>query len=81
MTNQAIMAAYRTAHNIADDAPLYTYAVWRQKGYTVKKGEAARHRVTLYKYATKTDENGTKTSRIFPKTAYLFEFSQVEKIK
>ena len=83
MTNQAIMAAYKTAHNIPAETPLYTYAAWLKMGYTVKKGEHARHRVTLHKYIPgKMDEEGNKKqAQMFGKTAYLFEMSQVEPIK
>lgn len=83
MTNQAIMAAYKVAHNIPEDTPLYTYAVWKQKGYTVKKGEHAKHRVTMHKYTPGgvDSEGNVKSARCFGKTMHLFEFSQVEKIK
>ena len=83
MTNQAIMAVYKTAHNIPAETPLYTYAAWLKMGYTVKKGEHARHRVTLHKYVPgKMDmEGNTKQAKMFGKTAYLFEMSQVEPIK
>ena len=33
ITNKAIMAAYRKANNIPDNAPLFTFAVWKKMGY------------------------------------------------
>lgn len=82
-TNKDIIAAYKAANNIPAETPLYTYAAWLKMGYTVKNGEHARHRVTLHKYVPgKMDmEGNTKQAKMFRKTAYLFEMSQVEPTK
>ena len=69
MTNQSIMTAYRQAHNIPSDIPLYTASVWYNKGYRIKRGSVCRHRVEM-----KTKGRG----RYYTKTMYLFEQDQVE---
>ena len=55
-TNKAIIDAYKAANNLPLDSPLYTWGVWRNLGYQVKKGEKCRHRVALYKHTTKKIE-------------------------
>ena len=87
-TNTQIIETYKAAHNIPLSTPLYTYAVWRSMGYQVKRGEASRHRVQLWKYipgkkTTDTEAQEApqgKGCRCFMKTMYLFEMSQVERM-
>lgn len=81
-TNKDIIAAYKVAHNIPLTTPLYTYAVWRNMGYQVKKGEKCKHRVQMWKMSTKENEEGntTNTGRCFHKTMSLFEMSQVQRM-
>lgn len=82
-TNKTIIEAYKTAHDIPLTAPLYTWGVWRNLGYQVKKGEKCRHRVALYKHTTKKiEQDGQERTvgRCFVKTANLFTSEQVEKI-
>ena len=82
-TNKAIIDAYKVTHGLPLDTPLYTWAVWHNMGYQVKKGEKCRHRVALYKHTTKTiKQNGQERTvkRCFVKTANLFEMSQVERM-
>lgn len=81
-TNKAIIEAYKTANNIPLSAPLYTWAVWRNMGYRVRKGEKCRHRVTMWKMGQKKDDEGNivNTGRCFHKTMNLFTSEQVEKI-
>ena len=81
-TNKAIIEAYKAAHNIPLTTPLYTWAVWHNMGYRVRKGEKCKHRVQLWRMGTKKDEDGNmvNTGRCFHKTMSLFTSEQVEKI-
>ena len=82
-TNKSIVEAYKAAHGISIDTPLYTYGVWYNKGYQVKKGEKCRHRVCLWKYGEKKikqDGQERTVGRCFNKTMSLFEMSQVERM-
>ena len=82
-TNKAIIAAYKTANNIPLATSLYTYAVWRNMGYRVRRGEKCKHRVTLWKHTEKKiDQDGQERTvgRCFHKTVSLFEMSQVERM-
>lgn len=87
-TNTQIIETYKAAHNIPLSTPLCTYAVWRSMGYQVKKGEASRHRVQMWKYipgAGKADTEAqeapqSKGNRCFMKTMYLFTQEQVERM-
>lgn len=88
ITNKAIIDAYKTENGIPMEKPLFTYAVWKSMGYQVKKGEASRHRVQMWKFTPgkKTADTEAqeapqgKGNRCFMKTVCLFEMSQVERI-
>ena len=81
-TNKAIIDAYKAANGLSLDAPLYTWAVWHNMGYRVRKGEKCKHRVTMWKMGQKKDDEGkmVNTGRCFHKTMSLFEMSQVERM-
>lgn len=82
-TNKAIIELYKAEQGLPLDMPLYTWAVWHNMGYRVRKGEKCKHRVPLYKHTTKTiDQDGQKQTigKCFIKTANLFTIEQVEKI-
>ena len=81
-TNKSIVEAYKAAHGISVDTPLYTYGVWYNMGYQVKKGEKCKHRVTMWKMGQKKDNEGNMvdTGKCFHKTMSLFERSQVERM-
>ena len=81
-TNKDIIATYKAAHNIPLDMPLYTWAVWHNMGYRVRKGEKCKHRVTMWRMGQKKDDEGNviDTGRCFHKTMSLFEMSQVERM-
>ena len=81
-TNKDIIAAYKAANNIPLNALLYTWAVWHNMGYRVRKGEKCKHRIQMWKMGTKKDEDGNmvNTKRCFHKTMSLFTSEQVEKI-
>lgn len=83
ITNKAIIELYKAEQGLPVDYPLYTWAVWHNMGYRVRKGEKCHHRVALYKHTTKTikqDEKERTVGRCFVKTANLFTSEQVEKI-
>lgn len=87
-TNTQIIETYKAAHNIPLSEPLYTYAVWRSMGYQVKRGEASRHRVQLWKYspekktadAEAQEAPQGKGNKCFMKTVCLFTQEQVERM-
>ena len=80
-TNKAIIDAYKVSHGLSLDTPLYTWAVWHNMGYRVRKGEKCKHRVTLWKHTErKIEQDGQEKTvgKCFHKVANLFEMSQVE---
>lgn len=82
-TNKAIIEAYKAENGLAPDCPLYTYAVWHNMGYQVRKGEKCKHRVQMWRYGEKKiEQNGQEKTvgRCFHKTMNLFTSEQVEKI-
>ena len=81
-TNRAIIDAYKAAHGLPLDMPLYTWAVWHNMGYRVRKGEKCKHRVQMWKMGQKKDDEGNmvNTGKCFHKTMSLFTRDQVEKI-
>ena len=82
-TNKAIIDAYKTANGLSLDTPLYTWTVWHNMVYRVRKGEKCRHRVTLWKHTErKIEQEGQERTvgRCFHKTMSLFEMSQVERL-
>lgn len=88
ITNKAIIELYKAENGLPLDMPLYTWAVWHNMGYRVRKGEVSRHRVPLWKYTDKQGKSDTseqeapqgQNRKCFMKTMYLFEREQVEKI-
>ena len=82
ITNKAIIELYKAENGLPVDYPLYTWAVWHNMGYRVRKGEKCRHRVTLWKMGTKKDDEGNmvNTGRCFHKTMSLFSMEQVERM-
>ena len=82
ITNKAIIELYKAEQGLPLDMPLYTYAVWRNMGYQVRKGEKCKHRVTMWRMGQKKDDEGNMvdTGRCFYKTMSLFEMSQVERM-
>ena len=82
ITNKAIIELYKAENGLPVDYPLYTWAVWHNMGYRVRKGEKCKHRVQMWKMGTKKDDEGNivDTGRCFHKTMSLFEMSQVERM-
>lgn len=64
---------------------IHTFNGWKQLGYSVKKGQKAIAKFTIWKHTTKKVENESgeeeDKSRMFMKTAAWFTFAQVEPIK
>ena len=68
--NEKIIADYKKQSGIPLDEPLYTFAVWKEKGYQLKSEQPSKHRVKLLrKYGGKFSYCNT----------YLFEQAQVYK--
>lgn len=68
--------------------PIHTYAMWKQLGFQVIKGQKAVAKFPVWKHTTKQEEveteQGKETidkSRMFMKTSAFFSMKQVEKIK
>lgn len=83
ITNKAIIELYKAEQGLLLDTPLYTWAVWHNMGYQVKKGEKCKHRVQMWRYGEKkieTDGKEKTVGRCFHKTMSLFEMSQVERM-
>ena len=83
ITNRAIIDAYKASHGLSLDAPLYTWAVWHNMGYRVRKGEKCRHRVQMWKHTERKIEQDGKektVGRCFHKVVNLFDETQVERM-
>lgn len=82
-TNKDIIAAYKAANNIPLTTPLYTWAVWHNMGYRVRKGEKCKHCVTMWKHTErKIEQDGEEKTvgKCFHKVVNLFEAGQVERM-
>lgn len=61
---------------------IHTFQHWKALGYSVKKGEKAIAKFSIWKYSEKKPEDGTDEETIrkmFMKTAAFFSAAQVEK--
>ena len=77
---------------INEPEAIHTFAIWKQNGYAVKKGQKAVAAINIWKYVPKTGTMEAKTdagetvtvetdeSQMFRKTAFFFSASQVEKV-
>ena len=84
ITNKQIMEMYRAENNIPETVELFTFASWKAKGYKVKKGEHAKHQVSLWKYREKAKKEGEEEATggyCVHRTMNLFTSEQVEPIK
>lgn len=82
-TNKAIIELYKAENGLPLDMPLYTWAVWHNMGYRVRKGEKCKHRVTLWKHTErKIEQDGEEKTvgRCFHKVVNLFDETQVERM-
>lgn len=82
-TNAMIIELYKAEHNIS--MPIHTFAKWKSMGYSVKKGEKAQHRITIWKSCTKSKVNAdgeeVTTTHMILKESCFFTALQVEPIK
>lgn len=62
---------------------IHTFAAWKAKGFSVKKGEHAKASFTIWKCTTKKAEkkDDEDTKRMFLKKAHFFTAAQVEPLK
>lgn len=83
MTNACIIEAYTRQMGITGG--FHTFAGWKERGYSVKKGEHSNHKLGSWKHTSKkyddaeTHEQKERTS-MFMTTAAFFTEDQVEKI-
>ena len=64
--------------------PIHTFNGWRERGYSVKKGEKAVAKFSIWKHTAKkveVDGEEEEKTKMFMKTAAFFKFEQVEKTK
>lgn len=65
--------------------PIHTFSGWKERGYSIKKGEKAIAKFTIWKYKGKKVENEEgeeeEKANMFLKTAAFFKLSQVEKMR
>ena len=82
-TNKAIVEAYKAENGLALDTPLYTWAVWHNMGYQVRKGEKCKHRVQMWRYGKQKIEQDRQegtAGRCYHKIMNLFDETQVTKM-
>lgn len=69
---------------------IHTFNGWKERGYTVKKGEKSTIKFPIWKHTTKEKPEEEKTgnpledapvSNMFMKMSAFFKFSQVEPMK
>lgn len=66
---------------------IHTFAAWKSRGRSVKKGEKAKAAFVIWKYSSRAvkDEAGNDTgdeeSKMFMKKAFFFTFDQTEPLK
>lgn len=69
---------------------IHTFNGWKKRGYSVKKGEKSKIKITIWKYTEKQKPQEEKTGNpiedapvvnMFMKTSAFFTFDQVEPIK
>lgn len=77
--------------------PIHTFNGWKERGYSVKKGEKSEIRITIWKHTTKMLDTNTGNAdtdkmnqqindqggqeNMFKKVSAFFTFAQVEPIK
>mgnify|MGYP003299661230 CR=1 FL=1 len=73
-----------TKQMVEEPEAIHTYAIWKQLGFQVKKGEKAKASFTIWKYVEgkKQEEESDEQpdSKMFMKKAHFFTIEQVEKI-
>lgn len=73
-----------TRKMVEEPEAIHTYAVWKQLGYQVKKGEKAKASFVIWKCVSskKNEEESDEQpeNKMFMKKAHFFTIDQVEKI-
>ncbi len=73
-----------TKQMVEEPEAIHTYAIWKQLGYQVKKGEKAKASFTIWKCVAgkKNEEESDEVpeNKMFMKKAHFFTLDQVEKI-
>lgn len=72
---------YGNQKEIEEPEQMHTYAEWKKRGYTVKHGQHAVSKLTIWKHTrAKAEKEGDKDKeKMFMKTAFFFSASQVDK--
>ena len=85
ISNAEIIATEATLAGLDPDAEYLTFAQWKFRGYSVKKGEHAVIKTGLWTpcKASKAEmaENPNAKARCYLKTSHLFTREQVEPMK
>lgn len=63
---------------IKETESIHTYAVWKELGYQVQKGEKAIASFHIWKYTSKKNEQEEDESKMFLTKAFFFKKSQVK---
>lgn len=86
MTNREIIAAEWLQlvldNKISEDESIHTFATWNYYGYTVKKGQKAIARFSIWKYVKDkkaTEKRGEETTKCVLVNSCFFASHQVEK--
>ena len=67
---------------ISANEEIHTFQKWKSLGYTVKRGEKAITKLTIWKHTSRTNkETQEEETAMFMKQAAFFSTSQVEKIQ
>lgn len=67
---------------ISANEEIHTFQKWKSLGYSVKRGEKAITKLTIWKHTSKVNaETQEEETAMFMKTAAFFSTSQVEKIQ
>ena len=69
---------------VEEPEEIHTFAVWKARGYSVKRGEHAVAKLRIWKHTLKRAEDPEKErdlEKMFMKTAFFFTQDQVEPLK
>ena len=80
LLEQGKIKAMQIGGNVLPE-PIHTFMKWKELGYSVKKGEKAITKLTIWKGITKKNDKEEDETKMFMKTSAFFAFSQVEKIQ
>jgi antirestriction protein ArdC len=63
--------------------PIHTYAMWKELGYQVQKGEKAKAQIIIWKFVSSKKEESDEepNSKMFMKKASFFTQAQVKAIE